>query len=258
MSLVFFDLEGTLTDSRRQIPDSTAQAICRLHANNHQVFLCTGCSLAEIPKAIQILPFDGFIASGGASIHLPELVICEWLIDETVLSELLPLLDDGPLDVWLEGPQYVYLPALDTNPFFDRLRKYMNLPGTVFRSWHQGDVKANKMTFWIRNMEKYPPIRALLSRHFDLIERSGGIGEAVPKGINKGCGIEHLIHHFGWENETTYAFGDSENDESMLRKVDHPIAMENGSDSLKKIAEYIALPSEQDGITLALIDYCLI
>lgn len=248
MSLIFFDLEGTLTDKNRQLPHSVILAIQQLHDQGHKAFLSTGCSLALIPESIRRLALDGIIAAGGASIHTPDHTIREWLIDEQILRQILPLLDSGPIDAWLEGPEYVYVSALEGNPYIERLIAYLQLPKTKCRSWHEGNVKANKVTYQVHGTRGYSSIRQELIRHFDLIERPGGIGEAVPKGFDKGEGICRLIQYFGWENQVTYAFGDSENDASMLRKVDHPIAMESGAESLKALAETIAPPPENDGI----------
>ena len=258
MSLVFFDLEGTLTDRLRQLPSSAEQAIRLLKRNGHKAFLCTGCSMAEIPYNVRHIAFDGIIAAGGASIHVKDQVVLETIIPPDWLDALLPRLERAPIDVWLEGPEHLYVSSLSETPFFKRLISYMGLEKSVFRDWHLPMVKANKFTYWVRDLVGFGPTRDLLTQHFDLIERDSSIGEALPKGINKGSGIVQLIHHYGWESDDTYAFGDSENDLSMCRQVNHPIAMASGSPALIQVCDYVAPPPEEDGIYLALSHYHLI
>jgi hypothetical protein len=48
--------------------------------------------------------------------------------------------------------------------------------------------------------------------------------------------------------EDTIAFGDSVNDMEMLQAVSVGICMENGSESLKRIADRLCPPVGQDGL----------
>ena len=49
-----------------------------------------------------------------------------------------------------------------------------------------------------------------------------------------------------------YVFGDSFNDESMLRYVKHSIVMANGVQAMKDIAYFVTKDIEDDGIAYAL------
>lgn len=46
--IVFLDVDGTLIDYEAKMPDSAKLAVDQARANGHKVYICTGCSKAEI------------------------------------------------------------------------------------------------------------------------------------------------------------------------------------------------------------------
>ena len=58
--------------------------------------------------------------------------------------------------------------------------------------------------------------------------------------------------------EETMAIGDSDNDIDMLKLVNVGVAMGNGNDDIKKIADYITTDINDDGIEKALQHFDLI
>ena len=48
--IIFFDIDGTLYDSRIGIPESTVNALNQLIANEHKIVMCTGISKGMIPE----------------------------------------------------------------------------------------------------------------------------------------------------------------------------------------------------------------
>ena len=74
----------------------------------------------------------------------------------------------------------------------------------------------------------------------------------VPLGCSKATGIQFLLDYFGLDKDDAYVFGDSFNDEAMLRYVKHAIVMGNGEPELFKLAYYVTKDIEEDGIYHAL------
>ena len=48
--IVFLDVDGTLIDYDAKCPASAAKAVELARANGHKVYICTGCSKAEIEQ----------------------------------------------------------------------------------------------------------------------------------------------------------------------------------------------------------------
>lgn len=67
-------------------------------------------------------------------------------------------------------------------------------------------------------------------------------------GIDKGKALEKSLSKLGIRPEETIAFGDAENDISMLKYVGIGVAMGNVSDEVNSIADEITLDNNHDGI----------
>ena len=61
MSIVFFDLDGTLVDEDGNIPPSAALAIRRLRENGHYCVVNTGRPFRDRDPALDALDFDGCV-----------------------------------------------------------------------------------------------------------------------------------------------------------------------------------------------------
>lgn len=73
--------------------------------------------------------------------------------------------------------------------------------------------------------------------------------EVMPANCGKGQAIHWLAEHLGIDKGKTMAFGDSMNDESMIRMAGYSVAMCNGLDYIKDIAKFVTRKSnEEDGI----------
>ncbi|MGN1183497.1 MAG: HAD family hydrolase, partial [Faecalibacillus sp.] len=97
-----------------------------------------------------------------------------------------------------------------------------------------------------------------IEKDFEIIKRKSDFSEIVPKNHSKATGIQYLVDYFHLSLNDCFVFGDSLNDESMLRYVQHAVVMKNGDKSLFDIAEYVTDDIEHDGIQKALKYYHLI
>lgn len=79
--------------------------------------------------------------------------------------------------------------------------------------------------------------------------------EILNKDSSKGKGLEFLSEYLNIKRDEIMAFGDNVNDIEMIEYAGVSIAMENGKDSLKNKADYIADANSKDGVSKFLIDY---
>ena len=82
--------------------------------------------------------------------------------------------------------------------------------------------------------------------------------DVIPREGGKAVGILRMLEHFGLTAAEAAAFGDGENDITMLQTVGLGIAMDNASAAVKAAARRIAPPPEQDGVAHALMELGLI
>lgn len=70
--------------------------------------------------------------------------------------------------------------------------------------------------------------------------------EVMPSDCGKGQAVLWLANYLGVRKIETMAFGDSFNDESMLRRVEFGVCMKNGQREMKKIARFVTQKTNDD------------
>ena len=63
--VIFLDVDGTLIDYEAKLPSSAAKAVDLARKNGHKVYICTGCSKAEILQR-NLCELDGMIGGNGS------------------------------------------------------------------------------------------------------------------------------------------------------------------------------------------------
>src|SRR5699024_4905468 len=74
------------------------------------------------------------------------------------------------------------------------------------------------------------------------------LGEALMKGSHKATGMQKILEHFKLDQSQSVAFGDSLNDIEMMEFANIGVAMGNGRDELKAVADYVTANVTEDGI----------
>lgn len=256
---VFFDIDGTLWDKHMNISESTKEALRMLRENGHYAFICSGRSRANIrsPKLLE-LGFDGVIASCGAHIDFHKETEYEVLWSEEQVTHALEVLKKHQTPAVLEGPGYIYVNTGDfaEDPYVVFLRKELGQYVRDIPEDHS-DIIINKMSFISEKID-VEQLVADMGEGFDVIVHDEGIVEMNLAGITKATGIQKVCEMLAIAHENTYAFGDSANDLEMLSYVAHSVAMGNGTDEVKKTAEFVTTGVNEDGIYNGLLHYGLI
>lgn len=81
--------------------------------------------------------------------------------------------------------------------------------------------------------------------------------EILNKQVNKGAGVKALADRLGLRREEVMALGDQENDLAMLEFAGTGVAMGNGIDSVKAIAQFVTTSNLEDGVAVAIEKFVL-
>ena len=76
----------------------------------------------------------------------------------------------------------------------------------------------------------------------------------MPQGLDKAAAIAELISRIGIKQSETVAFGDGFNDISMIEYAGLGVAMSNGCDRIKEVADRIAPDNDSEGIAEVIDD----
>ena len=79
--------------------------------------------------------------------------------------------------------------------------------------------------------------------------------EISPEGVDKGKSLLRLAKHLGLERDEVMAFGDGENDVSMIASAGTGVCMENGCPGARAAADIIAPSNREDGVAAVIEAY---
>ncbi len=266
---IFMDIDGTLLDDDRAIPDSARKAIQQAKQNGHKVIVATGRANKGVIPEIRELGFDGYIFSAGAVVEFENKTIYKQPMDPALIEKLIQAMEANEIGYILEGYQYAYYDPR----FLEYLLKNRSLEDlddsdSRFRSldfYQHGETEIYKIAFFAKDMEHSKAFEETMqdcSKIFIFTHQyvPGNLinGEITNTGINKASGIKHLMDHMKKPMAHTISFGDSLNDLEMIQSTGTGVCMGNGVETLKEVADDVTDSPAQDGIYKAFKKHGLI
>lgn len=255
--LIALDLDGTLNNDQKVITPKTKEALIDVQKKGVTVVLASGRQypgLARERKALELDNYHGLLLAynGGKVVDAStDEVVYEKAIDRELAIELLrhleqfpvtPIVDDGK-DIYTNQPDGF---KIDTEATNNNLG--VKVVDNIADSIHFSPVKV----LIAAPEEILRPLGETIMKPFedrlDFIYSAPFYLEATMKGISKASSLKMICNKLNIKREEVMAFGDAENDMSMLQFAGHGVAMENACDSLKKVADEVTLSNNDDGI----------
>lgn len=256
--LLFFDLDGTLTDETTGIiPESTKQAICLARENGHLCFLNSGRTFAIIEDTFKNM-MDGTVCGLGTYIEYNHQPLLHKTLDSELCHYIMNLAIECNIDCYFEGKNGVMPLEHSRFEFFQQLNeKYIEMKFPMIY-YPNDSISFEKFCIMKDETGDYERFDEYVCQYFRKIDRGNGFYEYEQLGCSKATGIDFLCEYFETSLDNCYVFGDSTNDLPMLTHVKHSVLMENGAKELRKHVEYVTTNSGKDGIEHALRHYNLI
>lgn len=262
--IAFFDIDGTLTSEiDGSVPADAASAIRQARNNGHLMFINTGRCMQNVEERFREVGFDGYCCGCGTNIYctkdntLQEILYVQQ--NHSIVAEILGEARKYPLDILFESKQEVCFDMVHPPLTQEGIKQYNAFAARHYDMSHypdSADFTCDKFVIWFQNIEDLASFRRVSDRYFECIDRGGDFREFVPLGYSKATGIQTILDYYGLSLEDAYAFGDSNNDFSMLSYVKHSIAMGNSSpQSLFSKVSYVTGNASQGGIMQALAHF---
>ena len=260
---LFFDLDGTLLDSSKQIPPSAVEALLAARAKGVKVFVSTGRSL-RVDKMLgwttEETLFDGGVYSNGACLQFDGSVryVC---IDPEAVRTVIDEVGRYPevhLSVNGEGARHAFNydpPASILGPWGMTLEDIHPLDETAVCTATKMLVFYKELVNSARPLPEalYPALQARCGGKATLyLTDQGAAIQIVPQNSSKRAGIEVIRQALGLAEEEIAVFGDDLNDLDMIRAYPVSIAMGNAVEAVKAEAAHITRTNDEGGVAHAL------
>jgi len=262
--LIFLDIDGTLTETGKNIPPASAvEAVCRARKNGHKVVLCSGRNYGLLSPLLQF-GFDGFISSAGGYIEYGGHIVYDCPMTRAQQDRVLKVLQENGVYYIIETRNHSYSDESFKEFLKNCIRSDANSELLRWQKHIESDQFTRPMTeyhlepiykavFMSPGMDRLQnPIQCLQDEfHFCIQDENAHSiinGDLINKAFDKGTAVQRLCGHLDIAQKDTIAFGDSMNDLEMLQTAALGICMENGSMELKRLADEICSPFNEDGL----------
>lgn len=254
-ALVFFDLDGTLLNEESLVDEDVKEALVQLKDKGAVPFIATGRSPLEIQHVLEETVIDSFITLNGQYIQYEGKEVFRNVIPQSLVDGLKKMTSEKNLPLSLYSSD-----KIRATRYSETLKQAYNFiheePPAVDESF---DEKEEILMMLVLNEDKsldqefvegFPELSFYRNTPYSM--------DTITKGQNKAKGIDALLESINMHDISLYAFGDGANDKEMLKRADYSVAMANGLDDVKAVADYVTSSNKDGGIVEGLKHYKLI
>lgn len=267
-SYIFCDMDGTLLNSKSLISAKNANALKEASSRGVKVVIATGktrAAVISIFKMADLAGKNGIVSEFSPGVFIQGLLvygrqgreIYRGNLDPTISREacLYSWENKIPLVAFSEGRCL----SLFDHPLVDSLHTTYHEPkaeiiSSVDQLLAAADIQ--KVLFMDSAEGVANTLRPYWSEatgdRANVVQAQPDMLEIVPPGTSKGSGVKLLLDHLGVSPKEIMAIGDGENDVEMLELASLGIALGNGSEKTKAVADVIGIDNDEDGVADAI------
>lgn len=266
--LLALDIDGTVTNSAKQITSATKETLRRAQQLGVKVVLASGRpadGLLPYAEELGLPRFGGYIlAFNGAKI-----ICCDGggtVFEQTAAAAWARPLADAAREHGLHILSYTedghgVVSESAGNHYIQIESRLNHMPMHTVEDFGQAvSYPVNKflMAGEPELVERaMPAVRALANGQLNVFRSEPYFLEIMPNGVDKANALGHLLETLGWARENLLACGDGYNDITMLRFAGMGVAMANAQDAAKEAADTTTCSNDEDGVARAVERFIL-
>lgn len=252
---IITDIDQTLTDAKMKLTPRTLEAAGKARAQGIQIVLCSGRPFPGMRDYLEALGLNqraycsvgfngGVLYENGTGT-----VLRAAFFEPEILREIVDELRRVNVNFHLESPSSIVTGLNPVKHYTVRDSFITNMPLEV--------AKFEDLLQWsdickIMIADKPETLDSLvlperLKTKAKFVRSRPYYLEVVPLNVHKGLGVEVVAARYQLKKAEILGVGDGLNDLELLEASGMKVAMENGADALKQIADVIAPPHDQDG-----------
>lgn len=265
--LLALDLDGTLTNSKKEITPHTRETLIRAQQEKGvKIILASGrptYGVAPLANALGLDKFGGYILAynGGEIIDWrTREIMYKNLLDHDVLPYLYECAKKNGFAIVTYENEYVLTEKPDDEYVLkEALLNVMKIKevDNFLEAVKHPIAKCLIVGEPARLARLEEEMREHLKDRMGVFRSEPYFLELVPKGIDKARSLSVLLDELGLKREELMAAGDGFNDLSMVKFAGMGVAMANAQDVVKENADFITLSNEEDGVAHAVEKFIL-
>lgn len=267
--LIASDLDGTLLTDHKELSSKTMEALDKAAEQGIYFVPATGRSFYSVPDMIREYPGVEYIitANGGAiySVSQKKRIYQCLLKEESVKAAInIRKRENMVMEAVIDGVPYAeeeyvrdpirYLATEYGAKYIKATRKPVK---NIFEFAEKHAREIDSISF-VCSIEDKKRLYGLLDKEIPDIYVTSSVPNLIEighKDAGKGKTLLWLLNELGVSTEEAMAFGDADNDISMLTAVKYGIAMANGTENCKKTAYFVTDTNENDGVAKEILKY---
>jgi Cof subfamily protein (haloacid dehalogenase superfamily) len=265
---LFFDLDGTLLNSKKVISPKTVQTLEKCRENNIKLFVATARPplldrMLEWDKNILSL-FDGGLYYNGGCVQAGGEKEYNAIACEVVKKTIEYVCEYASLNIALQCENEIHAFRF---PLSEAAYKRWGVTAKESLTLCQAQklkLKTVKiLVFYLSRVEPETQIDNTLvdsvktlcadTAQFYLTDKSTLI-QITAHSANKLNGVEKILKMLGYGKSEIAVFGDDANDIEMLSECKYSVAMGNAEQYVKQAGKYVAPDNDSDGVHHAICD----
>ncbi len=264
--LIALDIDGTLTNSKKEITPRTRYALLEAQNQGKKIVLASGrhpIGLYPIAKDLMLDRYGGYIMAfnGGKIVNAST--------GDTVVSKFFPL-EYLPDIVGVLKDSNITINTYDDKRIIsdNKVNDYSYIERDIlktdmvvvddFVTSVRFDINKILLAGEPDEIDKYETIfKQRYDGLLDVYKSAPYFLEIMPFGVTKGSMLPFLLQKLGIKREELAAFGDNYNDLTMIGYAGFGVAMGNAESDIKKIADYVCESNDNDGIANTFYKYIL-
>ena len=264
--LLVLDLDGTLTDSKTEIPERNLNTLLRAQEKGLRIVLASGrptYGITPLAKQLQLDRFGGYILSfnGGQIIDCKtSKVIYETVLDPVHYDYLYEMGNTEHFKIVSYEDDYIV--CEDTENEYIRYEAFLNkMPLKEVKDFRAHFNYPLPKCLVVGEPSKLVKLeetmRTHLEGHMSVYRSEPFFLELLPLGIDKAKSLAVLLERIGYTHEEMIACGDGFNDLSMIQYAGLGVAMANAQDVVKEAADHITGSNEDCGVAQVVEEFFL-
>lgn len=261
MKIAFFDIDGTMVNVPHGLIHPTLETVRVLNEFKKQGnYIVVATARGSVPDMIKDIDFDGYIHNDGHYIIFDNEILVDDIFSEEEIKIQMELYKKYNGRYMLSGHKETWNAFLDDELVIKHREMFSGTrerPTDVIEEFTAKDVNAVACCVLFESLDDLESCYNEMKDDFTMVVYRKGLirMDVYRKGFTKGTACEYLYQKLGIDKEDSFAFGDGINDKEMLMLVGHGIAMGNGIDEIKEIADDITDTVDNDGIAKAFKKY---